>query len=150
MEIKNVDISKIDLEISDCKWILMQERSIHNSDGPWPHRVIDWNDLNIGISSMNLINILSNVWSDKIVISIFSEQSYFSMMNHGERNIHVIFNFSYCLLWTGIDVVEIVDQIETYTWWILNTIYHNYIFISDPYCIKAFNMGIILYCCCII
>lgn len=40
--VQNVDISKINLEVSDRKFVLMQERTIHNSDGPRFHRVVNW------------------------------------------------------------------------------------------------------------
>ena len=96
---------------------------------------------------MNLIDVLSKVGPDKIVISIFSQKCYLSVFHFSEGNVHVVFLFADGLLSGGIYVVEVVDQVESDARSILNAVHHDQILVSDPDCIKTLNMGVIFNCC---
>ena len=96
---------------------------------------------------MNLIDVLSKVGPDKIVISIFSQKCNFSVPHFSEGDVHVVFLFADGLLSGGINVVEVVDQVESDAGGILNAVDHDQILVSDPDCIKTLNMGVIFNCC---
>lgn len=91
----------------------MEEGSIHNSDGPGFHRIIDWQYFDIGISSMDLINELGDIGSNKIMIAILGIQTNFSVLNLSIWYIHVIFDFSNSGSSWCIDVIEIVLETDT-------------------------------------
>jgi len=85
--IKDIDISKIDLEVSDRKLILMKEWSVHNSYGPRFEWIVYWHDFNISIFIIVFIYMLGKIGSNQIMIIIFSQQTNFSVINFVKGNI---------------------------------------------------------------
>ena len=81
MIIKKINISKIDLEIHNGEFILMKERSIHNSNGPWFHWVIYGHDFTVGIIIEMIIDVLCEIGSDEIVVTVLSEKSDFTVID---------------------------------------------------------------------
>jgi hypothetical protein len=49
---------------------LVQEGSVHDTNGEWFQRIVDGQDFSVGVGAQVIVNMFSEVGSDQIVIAI--------------------------------------------------------------------------------
>jgi hypothetical protein len=113
----------------------MEERSIHHSNGPGLHWIVHGHDFAIGVVVEVVIDVLCEIGSDEVVVSVLSEESDFTMVDVGERHIHIVFDCSNKSFGGCIDIQE--DILKSNNAAITDAIDKCNSFIPEPNSIEA-------------
>ena len=141
--VKDVDVTQIDLEIGDREFILMEEGTVHDSNGPWLHGVVHRNDLGVGVITMSFVNVFCEMGPDEVVVAVFCVEGDLPMTDCGEPHIEFVLDFPYSLFRGGVDIVEVVVKTDPQLGSV-RTIHQDDHLDSEPDSIEALDGSIVL------